>query len=90
MTAEPGGQPYGQRRASPAYAADQTSGSTFRVLQETLQFLDCQASVRENPAQRSLGHIATLMYRDRRSATIGMTHDVVTAGYPGHLEPMSF
>jgi hypothetical protein len=24
------------------------------------------------------------------SATIGMTHDVVAAGYPGHFEPISF
>jgi hypothetical protein len=56
----------------------------------TLQFLDGQAGVRKNPAQRSLGHIATLMHRDRGPAPIGMTHDVVAAGNPGHLEPSFF
>ena len=48
------------------------------MLQQTLQFLDGQAGVRKNSAQRSLGHIATLMYRDRGPAPIGMTHDVVS------------
>ena len=60
------------------------------MLQQTLQFLDGQAGVRKNSAQRSLGHIATLMYRDRGPAPIGMTHDVVAAGNPGHFEPSFF
>jgi hypothetical protein len=60
------------------------------VLQQTLQFLDGQAGVRKNSAQRSLGYIATLMYRDRGPAPIGMTHDVVAVGNPGHFEPSFF
>jgi hypothetical protein len=60
------------------------------VLQQALQLLDGQASVRKDSAQRSLGYIAALMYWDCGPAPIGMTHDVVASGSPGHLEPSFF
>ena len=59
------------RMSSPA--AGRTSGRAFCVLQQTLQFLDDQAGVRKNSAQRSLGHIATLMYRDSGTAATRAT-----------------
>ena len=54
--------------------------------QQTFEVLDGHACVRKDPAQRSLGHIATLMYRHRGPAPIGMTHDVVAVGNTGHFE----
>ena len=60
------------------------------VSQQALQFLDAQAAVRKDPAQRSLGYIATVMYGYRSPSPIWMTHDVVTASDAGHLEPGFF
>jgi hypothetical protein len=65
-------------------------GHASRVSRQALQFIDGQAGIGEDPAKRSLGYIAALMYRDRGPAPIGMTHDVMAAGNPGQLEPSFF
>lgn len=55
-------------------------------LQEPLQFFDAHANVGENPAECSFGDIATVVYRDRRAASVRVPHDAVAAPDPGHLE----
>jgi hypothetical protein len=52
-------------------------------LQEPPQIFRAHAGVRENPAKRSFGDIATLVHRYGGASAISVTHDVVAAGDAG-------